>query len=61
MESAVYLGQLLHLSGSMDIDIRTKRAKYIDETVEVRETYGFASPCEVLQAVTLYVGSQYAE
>ena len=40
-------------------DIRVKRATYIDESVEVRETFGFASPNKVLQAFKLYVGSHY--
>ena len=38
---------------------RTKRARFIDESVEVRETFGFASPSEVLDAVKLYCGSHY--
>merc|ERR1719186_1998231 len=43
----------------MDQDIRTKRARFIDESVDVRETFGFGSPPEVLRAVKLYVGSHY--
>ena len=59
VESAVHLGHVLHQSGTMEQDTRTKRAKFIDESVEVRETFGFASPSEVLRAVKLYVGSHY--
>ena len=59
VESAVHLGHTLHQSGNMDKDIRIKRANFIDESVEVRETFEFASPTEVLQAVKLYVGSHY--
>ena len=59
VESAVHLGHVLHQSGTMEQDIRTKRARFIDESVEVRETFGFASPAEVLHAVKLYVGSHY--
>ena len=40
----------LHQYGNMDKDIRVKRASFIDESVEVRETFEFASPVEVLQA-----------
>ena len=47
-ESALHLGHVLHESGTMDQDKRTKRARFIDESVEVRETFGFASPSEVL-------------
>ena len=57
VESALHLGHVLHQSGSMDQDIRTKRAKFIDESVEMRETFGYASPAEVLRIV--YVGSHY--
>ena len=59
VESAVHLGHVLHQSGTMEQDTRTKRAKFIDESVEVRETFGFASPSEVLRAVKLYFGSNY--
>ena len=41
----------------MEQDTRIKRA--IDESVDVRETFGFGSPSEVLRAVKLYVGSHY--
>ena len=47
------------MSGTMDQDIGTKRARFIDEGVDVRETFGFGSPPEVLRAVKLYVGSHY--
>ena len=56
VESAVHLGHVLHQSGTMEQDIRTKRAKFIDESVDVRETFGFGSPSEVLRAVKLYIG-----
>ena len=59
VESALHLGHVLHESGTMDQDIRTKRARFIDESLELRETFGFGSPSEVLQAVKLYVGSHY--
>jgi hypothetical protein len=59
VESAVHLGHVLHQSGSMEKDIRSKRAGFIDESVHVRESFEFASPVEVLQAVKLYVGSHY--
>ena len=59
VESAVHLGHVLHQSGSMEKDIRSKRASYIDESVSIRETFEFANPAEVLQAVKLYAGSHY--
>ena len=59
VESALHLGHVLHESGSMEKDIKAKRATFIGESTEVRETFGFASPSEVLRAVKVYVGSHY--
>ena len=59
VDLAVHLGHVLHQSGTMEKDIQVKRATFIDESVEIRKTFGFASPAEVLQAVKLYVGSHY--
>ena len=59
VESAVHLGHVLHESGSMDQDIKAKRATFIADSTECRETFGFASPVEVLRAVKVYIGSHY--
>ena len=59
VESAHHLGHILHQSGTMQKDISVKKATFIDNSVEVRETFGFASPSEILQAVKLYMGSHY--
>ena len=59
VESAVHLGHVLHQTGTMEKDIEVKRAAYINETVEIRESFGFATPAEVLKAVKLYAGSHY--
>ena len=59
VESAPHLGHVLHESGSMDQDIRVKRATFIDESTKIREAFEFASPWEVLRAVKVYVGSHY--
>ena len=59
VESAVHLGHVLHQDGTMEKDIKIKRAAYIDETVQIRESFSFASPAEVLKAVKLYAGSNY--
>ena len=59
VESAVHLGHVLHQDGTMEKDIKAKRAAYINETVEIRESFGFATPAEVLRAVKLYAGSHY--
>ena len=59
VESAAHLGNVLHESGSMDKDAKVKRASFIRESTELRETFGFASPSEVLRSVKLYAGSHY--
>ena len=59
VESALHLGHTLHKSGTMEKDILAKRASFIDNSVEVREVFSFASPAEILHAVKLYVGSHY--
>ena len=56
---AVQLGNVLHESGSMDKDVKVKRATFIRESTDLRDTFGFANPSEVLRAVKLYVGSHY--
>ena len=57
--TATYLGHELHESGSMEHDAKVKRAEFIDKSVEIRETFGFASPVEVLQALKTYCSSFY--
>ena len=59
VDSALHLGHFLHESGSMDKDIKAKRASFIGDSTECRESFGFASPCEVLRAVKVHVGSHY--
>jgi hypothetical protein len=59
VESALHLGHILHESDSLNQDVRVKRANFIEESTKVRETFGFASPTEVLKAVKVYVGSHY--
>ena len=59
VSNAVHLGHELHESGKMDHDAKVKRAEFISKSVELRETFGFASPVEVLQAHKLYCSSFY--
>ena len=59
VESALHLGHVLHETGSMEQDVKVKRATFIDESTKVREEFGFASPTEILKAVKVYVGSHY--
>ena len=59
VESAAHLGNTIHESGTMNKDAKMKRATFIRESTELRETFGFASPTEVLRSVKLYAGSHY--
>ena len=59
MEYACYLGHELHESGTLEYDSKLKRAQFITQSLEVRETFSFASPVEVLRALNLYLGSHY--
>ena len=57
--SATHLGHELHESGNMTFDGQVKQAQYIRKSVEVRESFGFASPSEVLTALNIYCTSYY--
>ena len=43
----------------MDQDIRVKRARFIGDSTEIRETFKFAEVDQVLSAVRLYCGHYY--
>ena len=57
--SATHLGHELHESGTMDYDIRVKRGEFISKSTDIRETFFFASPVEVLRAVKVFAGDMY--
>ena len=57
--SATHLGHELHESGTMDYDIRMKRGEFISKSTDIRETFFFASPVEVLRAVKVFAGDMY--
>jgi hypothetical protein len=57
--SATHLGHEIHESGDMDYDAKIKRAQYVGKSVEVRDTFSFASPPEVLTALDKYCTSYY--
>ena len=59
VESATHLGHELHSSGTMEHDAKIARAKYIDQTVEVRQSFSFASPVELVRALEVYTTSYY--
>ena len=59
VRSATHLGHEFHESGNMDHDCSIKRAEFIRKSTEIRETFFFASPVEVLRAVKVFAGDLY--
>ena len=59
MVSATHLGHELHQTANMDHDMKCKRARFIENSTEIRETFSFAEPSLILQAVRLYTGHYY--
>ena len=57
--TATHLGHELSETGSMEQDAKVKRATFISRSVEIRETFKFASPVEVLHAMKVYCSSFY--
>ena len=56
VESATHLGHELHESGSMDSDAMIKRAS---KSVEVRNTFSWAAPADIIQAMQVYCSDFY--
>ena len=59
VSTATHLGHELHESGEMSHDARVKRAVLIGQSVEVRDSFSFASPTSVLRALQVYCTSYY--
>ena len=57
--TATHLGHELHETGTMEYDAAMKRAIFINQSVEIRETFHFASPNEILAAFKVYCSSFY--
>ena len=57
--SATHLGHELTQACNMDQDCKIKRADYIDKTVNIRETFSFAEPEQILQGVEKYCCDYY--
>jgi hypothetical protein len=56
---ATHLGHELHQMCNMEYDAHVKRAQFIEASVQIQETFGFAKPGEILQAVQTYAGHWY--
>ena len=59
VEHGTHLGHELHQLGNMDMDISMKRAEFIESSVQIRETFNFARPEEILKAVNVYCSHFY--
>ena len=57
--TATHLGHELHQNCKMDHDVKIKRAQFINESIEIRDTFSFAHPEQILQAVRVYCGHNY--
>ena len=57
--TATHLGNELSWECSMDQDMKCKRGSFISRSTEVRETFSFAQPNQVLQAVKTYCFDMY--
>ena len=59
VSAATHLGHELHESGSMEHDASIKRSIFIQKSVDIRETFHFASPVEIISALKVYCSSYY--
>ena len=59
VETANHLGHMLHQNGTMEYDAKIARAKLIDQSVETRQSFSFASPVEIIRALNIYCSSHY--
>ena len=59
VRSATHLGHELSEECNMDQDMKCKRADFIDKSTGVRETFSFAQPNQIMQAVRTYCCSLY--
>lgn len=52
--TATHLGHELHQMCSMEHDIKTKKAMFINNSTDIRDTFRFAKPDQILKATSLY-------
>ena len=57
--SANHLGHELHQDCSMEHDARSKRMAFITESTDIRETFAWAHPMQILEAIRVYTTSFY--
>ena len=59
VKTAMHLGHELSEEGNMVHDMQCKGADFIQKSTEVRETFGFGQPNQILQSVRTYCCSLY--
>ena len=59
VEHANHLGHELHQLCTMEYDANVKRAQFINDSVRIRESFQFAFPAQILQAVRIYASHWY--
>ena len=59
VESATHIGHELHQMCNMDYDSKVKRAKFINNSVDILDMFKFAHPDQVLRAINVYCGHCY--
>ena len=52
--SAAHLGHDLHQDASLEFDCKGKRGIFIQNSTNIRETFKFADPVQILKAVQVY-------
>ena len=59
VDQANHLGHILHQSGKRDQDSVVKRARFIERSVSIRESFYFAFPEQTLKAISVYACDAY--
>ena len=59
VDKATHLGHELHKDCNMEYDTNCKRGKFIESSTSIRETFSFAEPTQMLQAVQVYCSDMY--
>ena len=59
VKTATHLGHELSEDCNMEQDMKCKRGEFIDKSTTVRETFSFAQPNQILEAVRTYCCSLY--
>ena len=59
VSQATHLGHEICETGDMETDATAKRARFIQDSVNIRESFSFASPVEVLRVTKTYCSTMY--